>query len=223
MSEHVVTCAKMKELERLTDEAGLSYYQMMENAGRSAAATILEKSSDQPGAQAIVFCGKGNNGGDGFVVARILCRERYLVTVVLVDGEPKTPDAITNYELLEALPVNIEDMTKSFDIAVALMKDSVLKPAIVVDAIYGTGFHGELRPNAATATDFISAHRDVAYALDIPSGLTGDMASGDPINKNSSHVAATITFHAKKPVHLVPEAQEYCGEIVVADIGIIEK
>ncbi|MBQ0079604.1 MAG: bifunctional ADP-dependent NAD(P)H-hydrate dehydratase/NAD(P)H-hydrate epimerase, partial [Eubacterium sp.] len=62
MSEHVVTCARMKELERLTDERGLSYYQMMENAGTCAAVAILSKSGASAGNTVMVFCGKGNNG-----------------------------------------------------------------------------------------------------------------------------------------------------------------
>ena len=222
MSEHVVSCARMKELERLTDERGLSYYQMMENAGTCAAAAILEKSGAVAGNTAVIFCGKGNNGGDGFVVARLLCQQGMVVTVVLVDGEPKTTDAITNYQLLEGLPVEVVDMTKTFDVAVTLLKDQAEEPDVVVDAIYGTGFHGELRPAAATATEYIARHKDVAYALDIPSGLTGDMVDGDPINTGSAKVAATITFHACKPVHMVAVAGEYCGEIIVADIGIIE-
>ncbi|MBQ0078503.1 MAG: NAD(P)H-hydrate epimerase, partial [Eubacterium sp.] len=163
-----------------------------------------------------------NNGGDGFVVARLLAEKGIIVTVVLVDGEPKTTDAITNYQLLADRPVQIVDMTKSLDVAVSLLKDKAKAPDIVVDAIYGTGFHGELRPAAATAAEYISKHAEHAYALDIPSGLTGDMAEGDHLNKGSAKVSATITFHARKPVHQVAAAREYCGQIIVADIGIKE-
>lgn len=221
MCDKVVTCARMKELEKLTDEGGLSYYQMMENAGTCASAAIMGLSGASAGSAVTVFCGKGNNGGDGFVVARLLAQSGYLVTVILVDGEPQTPDAITNFKLLSELPVHIEDMTRSFDVAVNMLKDQE-DPGIVVDAIYGTGFHGELRPNAATATGYISKYRDRAYAIDIPSGLSGDMTGDMPLPKEAAHVAATITFHARKPVHMIPAAREYCGDIVVADIGIIE-
>ena len=222
MSEHFVTCERMKELERLSDERGLSYYQMMENAGTCAFTVIMDRARAAAGQRVVVFCGKGNNGGDGFVVARKLSETGLVVTVVLVDGKPKTKDAITNYELLEKMPVQIVDMTEGAGVAVALLKDSEVSPDIVVDAIYGTGFHGQLRPNAATACAYISKYSEKAYALDIPSGLTGDMKSGDPLNKDSAKVSATITFHAKKPVHLVPAALEYCGDVIAVNIGIAE-
>ena len=212
----------MKELEKLTDERGLSYYQMMENAGTCAFTVIMEKAGAMAGQRVIVFCGKGNNGGDGLVVARKLCQTGLIVTVVLVDGEPVTDDAVTNYQLLKELPVQIVDMTAGAGVAVALLKDNETGPDIVVDAIYGTGFHGELRPNAATAAEYITKYRDKAFALDIPSGLTGNMQDGDPVNAGAAKVRTTVTFHAKKPVHLVQAAQEYCGETIAVNIGIVE-
>ena len=130
MSEHFVTCQRMKELERLTDEKGLSYYQMMENAGTCAFATIMQESDAKEGNTAVVFCGKGNNGGDGFVVARMLCQSGVAVTVVLVDGEPKTEDAITNYKLLQEMPLQIVDMTASLDVGIALLKEDAKAPDI---------------------------------------------------------------------------------------------
>lgn len=223
MSEHFVTCQRMKDLERLTDEKGLSYYQMMENAGTCVFATIMQESDAKEGSTAVVFCGKGNNGGDGFVVARMLCQSAVAVTVVLVDGEPKTEDAITNYKLLQEMPLQIVDMTASLDVGIALLKEDVKAPDIIVDAIYGTGFHGELRPNAATATSYITKYWERAYAIDIPSGLNGDMVEGDKLNTDCAKVKTTITFHAKKPVHIVPAALNYCGNIVIADIGINEE
>ena len=222
MKEHFVTCERMKELERLTDERGLSYYQMMENAGTCAFAEIMSRSGARRGQSSVVFCGKGNNGGDGLVVARKLCQSGLVVTVVLVDGKPVTEDAVTNYELLADMPVEILDMTASFDVAVEMLKEQSREPDLVVDAIYGTGFHGELRPNAATATSFITRYRDRAYALDIPSGLSGDMKDGDTFNIDSAKVSATITFHARKPVHLAAAAGVYGGETVAVNIGIHE-
>ena len=223
MGEYFVTCARMKELEKLSDENGLSYYQMMENAGTCAFTTIMERAQAKAGQRVVVFCGKGNNGGDGFVVARKLCETGLIVTVVLVDGRPQTTDAITNYELFKGMPAQIVDMTEGAGVAVALLKDSEVSPDIVVDAIYGTGFHGNLRPNASTATAYISRYRDRAYALDVPSGLAGDMKDGDPIDEGSAKVCTTITFHAKKPVHLATSAKEYCGEVVTVNIGITEE
>ena len=214
-----VTCGQMKILERRADEAGLSYYQMMENAGTRAAELILSHFSGSiQGAKTAVFCGKGNNGGDGFVVARKLAEAGAEVTVILVDGFPVTEDSITNLGLIhDQLPVL--DMTKT-DSPFVNLNDL----DIIADAIYGTGFHGQLRPNALKTAAFINRARERALicALDIPSGLGGDALRESQIDTNAVKAHYTITFHNKKPVHLQAFAKKYCGEILIADIGIDE-
>ena len=334
--EHFVTCGQMKILERRADEDGLSYYQMMENAGTRAAEVIMEtvdyrsiitragsdtaagagipgKSADAgaPGKAAgiagkpvdpgkpdismtaagddsgipdakvaeaapagtllekvigdagaagamkdkpdyimtkgsngfvsrvdkrslqkkvLIFCGKGNNGGDGFVVARLLNDEGYAVKVVLVDGPPQTPDSITNFELLKERGISIADMVEN-DRALLELKEI---PDVIVDAIYGTGFRGKLRGNGLRAAIYINsfsvnsgnlpAHKDtMVVAIDIPSGLGGDLTDEKELETRSVSAHCTVTFHAKKPVHLQKFAAPYCGKIVVADIGIDEE
>lgn len=263
--KHFVTCGQMKLLEKRADEAGLSYYQMMENAGRGAAAQIMERaayrriigfggaggmdmdipkiaeavtvdiSNDSPNGdanvrpdaiRAMIFCGKGNNGGDGFVAARILSDAGYDVTVVLVDGEPKTEDAIANFDLLSQMPVRIMDMTKN-ESSLMELKGA---PDIIVDAIYGTGFHGSLSGNALKAAIYINRFSKGqqtdgtrVFALDIPSGLGGDLTDEKELERSSVTAHYTITFHARKPVHLQKFAEKYCGKIIVVDIGIDEE
>lgn len=245
--EHFVTCGQMKLLEQRADADGLSYYQMMENAGTRATQLIRrccelarvplvepqeelpeenveelpEKTEASKHRHAMIFCGKGNNGGDGFVVARVLAQAGYQVTVVLVSGEPKTEDAMTNFRLLDELPVKLVDLTETEDI---LHEKSI--PDLLVDAMFGTGFHGRIHGSALNAVEYINScrehHGTTVFALDIPSGLGGDQlrraAEDDPIIRADY----TITFHARKPVHLQRFAEDYCGEILVADIGIDE-
>lgn len=263
--EHFVTCGEMKLLERRGDEAGLSYYQMMENAGtqaakmiraycemtgvkpdegedlgKAAAAAPLEYRAevadrhkgtgfyDTPEAvekplRVMIFCGSGNNGGDGFVVARLLANGGFKVTVVLVSGDPKTQDAGTNFQLLSDLPVSIITMDG--------MKEDALEqgdmPDVLVDAMFGTGFHGSMRGNALKAAQYINTchekHGKKVFALDIPSGLGGDQLKKKKIPCEIIKADYTITFHARKPVHMRRFAARYCGEILVADIGIDEE
>lgn len=279
IGEHFVTCGQMKLLEQRADADGLSYYQMMENAGTGAAQFIIEldayksavkedagKAQDAglqaaeeniagvfaPGSasagvvgilhgnvtapvkasagKAYIFCGKGNNGGDGFVVARLMSDAGYDVTVILVEGSPKTEDAIANLGLLQKRPVKILDMDSNNR---ALMElDGV--PDIIVDAMYGTGFRGRLESNGLKAAIYINryAHKNIdgtaatpvtVVSLDIPSGLGGDLVDEKELDENAITAHHTLTFHAKKPVHLQKFASKYCGEISVVDIGIDEE
>ena len=139
-NEQVVTAAQMKAIEQAANEAGLLYIQMMENAGRAAWAELAGR-FPQPG-RLLVVAGKGNNGGDGFVMVRVAVKSGWQVTVWLAEGEPQTPDAITNRELLRALPVTV--------LPAEQCPDSRGWNA-VVDALYGTGFHGALRPAGQAA------------------------------------------------------------------------
>ena len=101
MKHRIVTAAQMKAIEQAGNAHGLPYLQMMENAGLAAYAE-LKNVLPQPGSL-LVVCGKGNNGGDGFVIARAAAKEGWNVTAPLAEGEPKTTDAITNFERLSFL------------------------------------------------------------------------------------------------------------------------
>ena len=204
-----VTAAEMKEIEKNADAAGLSYYQMMENAGTAAYNILIEK---YPEADTIaVFAGKGNNAGDGFVLARLAAADGYQVYVVLVEGLPVTQDAVKNYELLEGLPVKVMNLD---DIGSAWC---LTGKTVIADAIYGTGFHGSLRPSGEKACRWINDAKCPVVALDLPSGTnadTGEAAEG------AVKADFTVTFHLPKPVHVSETAAEYCGIVEIADIGI---
>ncbi|MEL7655937.1 MAG: NAD(P)H-hydrate epimerase [Bacillota bacterium] len=206
----VVTSTEMKEIERAAAEAGLSYYQMMENAGSGAAEYIAE-SQAVAGKKVIVFCGKGNNGGDGFVVARKLKEEGASVEILLMEGHPKTEDAISNWRICETRGVPI------FEFSALERVESIEAANIIVDAIYGTGFHGELREPVKKAAKLINDSKVVTYALDIPSGLNGDDCTADP---DTVLADETIVFHRLKPAHIHGGSAGYCGRIVCISIGI---
>jgi len=207
----------MKALEKAADEAGLSYYQMMENAGTCASVIIMGACPEMiRGGKAVIFCGKGNNGGDGFAVARILKGYGADVTVILVEGRPVTDDAARNCGLLEPLDVALRSIDEK-DIA-----RTVCGADVIVDAIYGTGFHGKLRPHAARAVDMINFAKEngsKVIALDLPSGLPGDIDEDAPVG-SSVHADNTVTFHAFKQIHKNKAALKVMGSLTVADIGI---
>lgn len=233
MEEYCVSCAQMKILEQNTDAAGLSYYQMMENAGTIAADRIVEITMTSPindaksiypwaldrPLRARVYTGKGNNGGDGYVVARILRERGWNVTIVPVDGEPQTPDAIANRSLTQAM--GISELTLKEQES----ESDEFAPDVIVDAIYGTGFHGQLRESGAVAARQIELARAQGarvFALDIPSGMGGDLTDEAELDPRCVRADVTITFHARKPVHTRSFAKKYCGKILVADIGIVD-
>ena len=199
-----VTTAQMKELERLADAAGLPYLRMMENAGTAAARELMAR---VPGLKAAaVFCGRG----DGLVAARRLQDAGVEVIAVLAEGEPATPDAAANREAAQDRGVHIQTLDG------LTLRDEVFiaRADALVDAVYGTGFHGALRPAGQRAAAMLNSGRFV-LALDVPSGVcadTGETAEGAV----RAHV--TVAFHAPKPCHRL--AAEQCGTVVTADIGI---
>ncbi|MGI6721229.1 MAG: NAD(P)H-hydrate epimerase [Anaerovoracaceae bacterium] len=210
----MVTCEKMKELERQADAHGLSFYKMMENAGTCAAVIIMGSvPALMKGGSCLIICGKGNNGGDGFVAARRLAGYGVQVTVLLMEGPARTEDAITNFDLLDKIPNVVVTSKTPADLEAY---------DCIVDALYGTGFHGKLRSEPARlVSDMNRAQMKGTFvaALDIPSGLPGDMGDNDLIGL-CVHADLTITFHDKKPVHMCRKAAMVLGEVTVADIGI---
>ncbi len=217
-----VTSAQMKEIERKADEAGLSYYQMMENAGTGAAEYISSKGSVE-GKNVLIFCGKGNNGGDGFVVARKLKERGASVRVILTEGEPKTEDAIKNRQICRSMFIPEMELTEEKGTGLTAWGEElsfiIEHTNLIVDAIYGTGFHGELREPVRTVAGIINRSRAEVYSLDIPSGLNADTGEAD---RDTVQADCTIVFHRLKPAHTDENCIVHCGQIQCISIGIEE-
>lgn len=208
MEKRIVTAAQMKAREQAANEAGLLFIQMMENAGRAAYAA-LKAHCPAPG-RLLIAAGKGNNSGDGFVIARVAAKDGWRVQVLLAEGQPRTPDAVTNLALLRDLPVEVVSSPEE------------VRPGAdaVVDALYGTGFHGELRPAGAAACALMARERAsgaFVLAVDLPSGVNADDGS---CAAGAVRADATVTFDSYKPLHFAPESAALCGELTLADIGI---
>jgi NAD(P)H-hydrate epimerase len=208
-----------REQVRRVDELAIHRYGitglvLMENAGRNAAA-IIDRAYG-PSGRAVIFCGSGNNGGDGCVIARHLHNAGWSVRVVLAgDVSRMTPDTSANYRVIETMGlaphVAVEIATQQ------AAASSITPEDIAIDALLGTGFSGEVRSPLAELIHAInSASKRAVVAVDLPSGL--DCDTGTP-GRSTIRADLSITFVARKRGFDSPEAVPYLGRIEVADIG----
>jgi hydroxyethylthiazole kinase-like uncharacterized protein yjeF len=199
----LLTNLEMAQADRLTIAGGMAGFALMENAGMAVAETVA--ACRGPGSRVVVVAGPGNNGGDGFVAARLLAARGYAVDVVLVgEGARLKGDA--------ALAAT------KWNGAIGLAKPDLLDGAdIVVDALFGAGLD---RPVDGLARDMIAAmnarHVPVV-AVDLPSGINGTSGAMMGAAVNAAH---TVTFFRKKPGHLLLPGRLHCGAVSVAAIGI---
>ncbi|MFQ5669134.1 MAG: NAD(P)H-hydrate dehydratase [Acidobacteriota bacterium] len=216
----ILTAHQMRNIDR----RAVSRYHipglvLMENAGRSVVEHLLETVEDLEEASIAVVCGKGNNGGDGLVVARHLHDLGLTPTVFLVAAPGEIEGgAGTNLRILKSLPVPIRRVADSRAWhAGGDGENPLLSFDVVVDALLGTGLKGRVRGDYQTIVNDISAAGAYVVAVDIPSGLSGDshLVQGAAVRAH-----ATVTFVAPKVPHLLPPAEAFCGELVVARIGI---
>ncbi len=193
---------------------GIASLVLMENAGRNAAALIDQTYG--PRGRTIIFCCPGNNGGDGCVIARHLHNAGWSVCVVLA-GDPSrlTPDTATNSRIIEAMglkPIVAED-----SLALQAAAASIASEDVVVDALLGTGFSGEVRSPLAELIHAVNkAKKRAVVAVDLPSGL--DCDRGAPCAA-TIRADLTVTFVARKRGFDSPHAAPFIGRVQVADIG----
>ena len=191
------------------EEMGLAGVVLMENAGRSCAEFILGNYGG--GIRASVFCGTGNNGGDGYVIARHLTNAGCKVQVIICgDREKITGDAAINLKVIKKMGVNVVRFDAG-SLALAGRAD------VIVDAIFGTGLAGNVKAQYADIIDGINGLGREIVAVDIPSGL--DCDTGEPLG-TAIKAVATITFVAAKYGFKNPASQAYTGQVYIASIGI---
>lgn len=192
---------------------------LMENAGRSCAELIKEKLAAVPKPRVCIFCGTGNNGGDGYVIARHLVNSGFEISVVLCGRRNKVKgDAKINLDIIENMGISIEQLNLSGDAAAARTARLSSGCDILVDAIFGTGLSGQLRPEYIALIENINAQNRPILAVDIPSGL--DCDTGQPLGA-AIRASTTVSFVAvKKGFTFADCAGQYTGEIFIASIGV---
>ncbi len=215
----LVSAEEMRALDQhAINKIGIPGIVLMELAGSAASKAIMERWEIE-GSTFIVVCGKGNNGGDGFVISRHLHNNGAQVTIVSLGNETVfTGDALTNYNIVKSLNIPVIELNGPSDIM--YVEELFSESDFIVDAIFGTGLDREVHGIARELISIINSIPAVKIAVDIPSGLNSN--TGSPMG-NAVQADLTVTFGFPKIGQFTSPGFEYCGEIVVADISLPEK
>jgi NAD(P)H-hydrate epimerase len=210
----VVTAQIMQEIDkRAIEEYGIPGLQLMETAGRSSVEEIIAEFGLN--GSCVVMAGKGNNGGDGYVIARLLGQKGWNVKVIiLADREQVTGDAAVNLEKLPGSVINFYSHEGQLS---ALFMEDFFQTDVIVDALLGTGLCSNVSGIYLEAIGLINASGRPVVSVDIPSGIDGTTGRvmGDAVRAN-----ITVTFAFAKLGHVLYPGAEHTGRLVVADIGI---
>ena len=217
----VVTSAGMQACDRYVIERfGLPSALLMENAGRHVAESACERLRTAGRNDVTIVCGKGNNGGDGFVAARHLLARGVNVRIVVI-GRPSVlkGDSLKNFEVLRTLKKE-SGTGERLDIVVdpsGRKLGAKTAPAVIVDALFGTGFHGKLSGGPHKAVEWINRQKAPTISVDIPSGLDADNGTIANVCVNAE---ITVTMGMLKAGLLTGRGPAVCGRIVTAGLGI---
>ncbi|NOX71114.1 MAG: NAD(P)H-hydrate epimerase [Candidatus Micrarchaeota archaeon] len=223
--ERYVTAQQMREIDRIAqEEFGIPSFILMENAGRSCAEIVentikdrarMHNQNSSNRSKIVVVCGKGNNGGDGFVCARHLINRGFEVMIFVIGKSDELKgDAKVNYDILKKMDADIRALAYQ---SMEFFKQELGHAALVVDAIFGTGISREIREPYKTIIENINESQCIVVSLDVPSGLdaTGGRMLGTCIMANK-----TVTLAFPKTGLAKGDGPHHAGEIIVADISI---
>ena len=201
------------------NELGIPGVVLMENAGRSCADLVKQKLAEINEPKVCIFCGTGNNGGDGYVIARHLLNSGCKVTVVLCGERSKVKgDAKINLDILERLSQPIQQIDISSRDLQSQVTSFAADADMLVDGLFGTGLKGLLSRPFRTLINSINALNIPILAIDIPSGLNCDTA--EPLGA-AVKAACTVTFvAAKSGFTYTDKVSQYTGQIFIASLGV---
>jgi NAD(P)H-hydrate epimerase len=211
------TAAIIRELDRLAiEEYGIPGAVLMENAGRGSARILLERYPEAYQTGVTIVAGTGNNGGDGFVIARHLANQGVEVDVFIAGQIEKVRqgESADNLSIIRKMGIPVVPMTKDEDLAA--LAESIANRGIVIDALLGTGLEREVSGIVSRIIGIVNEGYSI-LSVDIPSGVSSDTGKvmGSAVKAN-----VTVTFALPKLGNLLYPGAEYCGELIVLDIGI---
>lgn len=199
----LLSTQEMAGADRLTIEAGTPGSALMEKAGRAVADVVAR--SHRAGARVLVLCGPGNNGGDGFVAARVLVTRGYRVDLALLGD-------------LRTLKGDAAEAAARWSGPVLAVSDAdPLAADVIVDALFGAGLARDLDGDAREIVERVNAAGCPVVAVDVPSGIDGNSGA---VRGVAVQATETVTFFRLKPGHLLLPGRLHCGPVRVADIGI---
>lgn len=208
----ILTVKQMRAVDsKASTEFGINSLVLMENAGRGCAEDIIRELSPPKDRYILVFCGPGNNGGDGVVAARWLTQAGYDVNIVLMEPGKASPDLKTNLATAEKLGINVSD----FKDMESDLETVVEGAGLIVDAIYGTGFKGKLPEKVKSLIQTVNAGWTPVCSVDIPTGLDADNGLCDICLRAN----LTVTMETFKPGHFLGVAKLVRGKLTNVPIG----
>jgi ADP-dependent NAD(P)H-hydrate dehydratase / NAD(P)H-hydrate epimerase len=213
----VLNTEQMREADRRTiEDIGIPSIVLMENAGRQAVAAMEAAFEELASSHVVVVCGRGNNGGDGFVVARTLIQRGVDTSVFLLGSVADVRgDARTNLEVLGRIGMTVVEITNAQEWE--LHFGELSECDLVVDAILGTGVHGRLTGLLETVVADLNALGVPIVSIDLPTGVSADTPA---LDGPAVEASMTVTLAAPKIPLIFPPADSHAGDLVIADIGI---
>jgi len=213
----VATAEQMQELDRKTIETyRIPGVVLMENAGRGTTEAISSFFPDLQRRKVVIFAGKGNNGGDGFVIARYLLNRNVAVKVyLLADPNVLRGDAEINFQAFKRMKGEVIPVPSSMEFQ--KVKKDLERFDLIIDGIFGTGLDAEVRGYYREVINHLNSLQKPIVAVDIPSGL--DANTGKPLG-TAVRATLTVTFGLPKTGHLVSPGVDYVGQLKVIDISI---
>lgn len=211
----ILTSSDVRLVEQNANDSCISYLQLMENAGAYCARVIRQTFENTGKRKVLIVCGKGKNGGDGFVIARKLTENGYNCIVMMASGFPKDEESSEMLSRIRASGITIvyfdprSEKNPYFDSA-----------QIIVDCVFGIGFRGTLDDSAKNLIERINSAPGSKVSVDIPSGLYCDSGEDTGVHVNADITVSVISL---KPVHILKPACSFCGQVVLANIGIPEE